>query len=591
MVRRNKSKMREQKMTGYPSIDKPWMKAYRTEPVMDIFEYDNIYDMLFLNRDMDEIVITYLQGICNWNRKKLKETTNKYINAFAKQGIQKGDNILCGVVTTPEFVSVFIALVSIGAVVKLFDIRANEDEITIYAKSSKCKYAIVLDTMVMDKMYHIIDSTELEKVYVMRPSNSLSKREMLSCLSKPKNIKDTKNPVIPKDYRFMELSKIIKSESNVIVKMEKLDLERICVKVQSSGTTGKAKTIVHSEKSMVEFAKSVTYVDTSLGKGKTVLVALPPWIAYGIGNAIINPLILGAKISICSDFEADAVYRNIGGFSMAYAAPFHYRYIRDHYSEMSEFQKENLRKVDSLVTGGDKYSFDENKSDEELFGTIVVNGYGNNECWGCISVNPVAANKYGSVGVPKFGDVVLIYDDENDCELKYNKIGEVCVSTKTMFVKYENNSIATNDILKKHDDGNVYMHTGDYGYVDEDGYLFITGRKERVIVRLGFKLSSYTIEDAICKMDEIAECIAVEVPDIEEEHVPMVFVVPSERCNKERTELEKIILQHCNNILKENEIPKYILIVDKLDYTANNKYDFKKYELLGAEYVDSMNEQ
>lgn len=577
--------------TGYPNIDKPQLINYREKPLRNVEQYNNIYDMLFCDRNMKQEALGFLDGKCTWTYGKLKNVTDKFIHSFSKEGIKVGDNVLCGVTNTPEFVAVFIALVSMGATVKLFDIRASENDIINYANSSNCKYAIALNGLVAPKIANVMKDTTIKKMYVMDPKNSLSQKELLTILKEKiksgeftlSNLK--KNELI-NNVNIKDLTKVMKNGYAFMAKRPDTDFSRASVKVQSSGTTGKAKTIVHSEKTMVEFAKSIAYTDITIGDGKKVLDALPPWIAYGIGDAVIDALIFGCKVELCADFDNNAVYRNIGRFTTVYAAPFHYRYLREHYNELSEEKKEEIRNVDSLVAGGDKYTAKENLDDEKLFGTLVLNGYGNNEDWGCLSINPSKNNKHGSVGIPKYGEIALIYDNDKKTDLKYNEIGEVCVLSNTTFMGYENNIEATNKTFVKHDDGNTYLHTGDVGYIDEDGYIHLLGRNERVITRLGFKLSAYTIEDGINSIPQVKECIAVEVPDEEEEHVPMVFVVPQEDCQLSDSDFVTYVKEQAMKKLKSNEVPKHIIIQNSLKYTDNNKYDFRYYEQLGTELVD-----
>lgn len=578
--------------TGYASIDKPQIKYYRTEPIRDLNKYETVYDMIFTDRDLSDDAIGFLDGKCNWSLGKLKEKTDKCMDGLINAGIKEGDNVLLGVTNTPELIATIIAIVSIGASVKLFDIRANSKDIARYANTDNCKYMISLDQMVLPKVDDILERTHLEKIFVLRPGNSLTITEKIKYLYENradiiegKTVKGTK---LVKDGKHYELTKIIKNGNKINNHRVDYNDNRPAFKVQSSGTTGKAKTIVHSEKSAVEFAKSISYVDLPLGKGKKVLVALPPWIAYGIGDAILMSLAMGSKVELCADFDSNAVYRNIGNFTLSYAAPFHYRYIRDHYDELPDEKKQELSKVDCMITGGDKYSAKENEEDEERFGTVIVNGYGNNEDWGALSVNPVHANRYGSVGIPKFGETTIIYDNNNKTELQYGEIGEVCTLSNTCFKKYEGNDEATNKTLQIHSDGNIWLHTGDQGYIDSDGYIFLEGRQERVITRLGFKLSAYTIEDAITSFPYISECITVEVPDKEEEHVPMAFVTPKKGCGMTSDEVMDLTMKECKYSMKENEIPKYIVVEDELKYTDNNKYDFRYYEQIGKEYVEKI---
>lgn len=533
-------------LTGYPSIDKPWQKYYLNSASKDLSKYHRVYDMIFASNKADAEALGFLDGECSWTFSKLKCITDKCMNAFRSNGMQEGDTILLGITNTPEIVAVIISIISIGAVAKLFDIRASESDIKEYIEADKCKYVIALDTIVLPKIDAVLNDTTVEKVFVLRPSNSLSTIEKTKYALKHKlGLSDIKTKPLPEDGKHFELSNIINSGDDTQICFNKYSDTKPAFKVQSSGTTGRAKTIVHAERSAVEFAKSISHVDLPIGEGKTVLVALPPWIAYGIGDAILMSLALGAKVLLCADFEPNAVYRNIGRFTLSYAAPFHYRYIREHYDELSEKKKNDLSKVDCMITGGDKYSATENKEDELLFNTIVVNGYGNNEDWGALSVNPVGANRYGSVGIPKYGEITIIYDSNTEQELKYGEIGEICTLSQTCFLEYQNNPEATSNTLRLHKDGKRWLHTGDIGYIDSDGYIYISGRSERVITRLGFKLSAYTIEDAITSLPFISECVTVEVPD-KEEHVPMAFIVKKPDCWLDDDELINDVKASCH---------------------------------------------
>ena len=299
-------------------------------------------------------------------------------------------------------------------------------------------------------------------------------------------------------------------------------------------------------------------------------------------------MVFGVKVELSPTFTPDAVFNNLGKFEIAFAAPFNYRYIRDHYSEMTDKQKKGLDKVEVCVSGGDKISVEENKELEDKLGFVLVNGYGNNEGFGALSVNPVKHNKYGTVGIPKYGEIVISYDNDTKKELKYGEIGELCSLTDTMFINYEGNTDETESVKKLHDDGLVYLHTGDLGFIDEEGFITIGGRMRRVIVRLAFKISAYTIEDKICEHKAVKECVAVGVKDDIEEHSPMAYIVLKDEFKGNEELIENDIFNKCTSELKGYEIPKYFRIVDKLPYTQNGKYDFRQLEEEGNKYVDNL---
>lgn len=567
---------------GYVSIDKPQLKEYRDNPIVDINPNQTIYQLIFDDKNMDKIVLSFL-GI-EWTKRKLKMETDKLANQLFLDGIKKGDKVLVGLSNSLDTVVTFLALNKIGACSKWFDIRAGSDEIVEYSNSSNCKCMIAFD-MLVDKIKKGIDKTKLKKVILMNPVQRLS-------TAKKNFLKITKATLfynIPNDERFVDyMSYIDKPNCKINIECAKFDKNRPSIMLQSSGTTGKPKTIVHSDYSATQCIREIAYSDLPLGSNKEILVALPPWIAYGIGNATILPLAMGTKVELCPNFDQDIVYKNIGKFTIAFAAPFHYRFLKDHFSKLSRKQKKLFSKVECLVSGGDKISEEENKSFEEVFGVPLVNGYGNNEGWGALTVNPMLHNKYGTVGIPKYDETIYAYDSENNVELPTGVTGELYAKINTSFLGYENNKNQTDDVIKDSNDG-ITMKTGDIGHIDSDGFVHLSGRLRRVIVRLGFKISAYTIEDNITENNFVKECVAVAVKDDIDEHVPMVYIVLKDSINVNDEILKEIIIEKCRKELKEYELPKYIRFVDTLPYTQNNKYDFMKLEEDGNAFVDNLN--
>ncbi|MBO5376671.1 MAG: acyl--CoA ligase [Bacilli bacterium] len=572
---------------GYPSIDKPWLRYYRDNPIKKINPNQTIYSMVFDQEDFDRDAISYLGT--TWTYRKLKEEVDKCAKALKANGVNEGDVVLVGVSNSIESIVNMLAINKIGAVSKWFDLRASAKDIEEYAKSSNCKYMIALD-MILPKVNEIIDNTDLKTVIVTSPVGSTT--PLVKTLFGMKNIISGTSTRIPKDNRYIKYEKFIETGIKYPnFEAVPFDKTRKSIMIQSSGTTGKPKTIVHSDYSATQCTREIAYSDLPLGKDKKVLVALPPWIAYGLGDAIILPLSLGSQVELCPTFDPDAVFKKIGTFSLAFAAPFHYRYLKDNILKLSPNKRKQLQEVDCLVSGGDKITVEENREFEQLFGTVLVNGYGDNEGWGALSVNPTQNNRYGTVGIPKYDEAIISYDTDQKIELPYGTgedevgIGEICSLTNTLFLEYENNLDETNACKVRHEDGRVWLHTGDLGYIDKDGYVHLCGRARRVITRLGFKISAYTIEDSITQLPFVKECVAVSVNDEHEEHVPMVYVVLKDDEKESVKDAAELIKIDCENKLKEYEVPKYVRIVDELPYTQNGKYDFRKLEEDGNNYV------
>lgn len=567
-----------EKMKEIPSIDRPWSKYYREKPIREIKTDQTIYSLVFeSNKDnMKGLALEYL-GV-KWSFEKLKFETDKMAMALKSKGLGIGDVVLMGVSNCPEAVMSLLAINKIGAVSKWFDVRAGEKDIEEYINESNCKLMILFD-MLIPKVLSIIDNTKIVKLLIVTPADALSP-------VKRKAYVLAKRLSIPNDNRFELLRDYVKN-GNILtdVPCAEFDKSRPSVMIQSSGTTGKPKVIVHSDYSATSCVRSLSFSDLPIEKGKALLDLLPPWIAYAIGEAILYPLALGCSVILCPTFDPDAIMPYLGKFTIAFAAPFHYRYLYENYFEVSEKTRKSFENcVDGLVSGGDKISVEENEKFEKKFHTVLVNGYGNNEGWGCLTVNPMAHNRYGSVGIAKYGETVIAYDNDSEKELSYGEEGEICALVNTAFLYYERNEDDTNTVKRVHSDGEVWLHTGDLGVIDKDGYIFLKGRLRRVIIRLGFKISAYTIEDKICEHPAVKECVAVEVNDREEEHVPMAFVILNEEAkNNNHEEIIEDILSKCRKELKEYEIPKYIHVTESLPYTPNGKYDFRALERIGNE--------
>ena len=145
----------------------------------------------------------------------------------------------------------------------------------------------------------------------------------------------------------------------------------------------------------------------------------------------------------------------------------------------------------------------------------------------------------------------------------------------------------TKKVLKMHDDGKVWMHSGDIGYIDNDGFLYVVGRIKRMFVRSGFKLFSSEIENAIGSHYAVKNVAAVGVDDSIEGSVPVVSIVLKDEYNKD--ELRNQILEEINDICKyklfEYYMPLNYRIVDNIPYTKNGKVDFMTLKKKSQEYL------
>ena len=529
---------------------------------------------------MDLIALNYFGN--KFSYKKLLQVVDKTALAYKKNGIVLGDVVLLAIPNLPETIISFLALNKLGAVSKWIDMRSSEIEMEHYLNNSNCKIMVTFDKLVpvVDK---IINKTKLEKVLYVSPDDSMG--SVMKRLYKIKQAKEGSKVNLPKNKKYERFNDFISNVKDETLEPVKFDKDRASVIVQSSGTTGPVKDIIHSDLSFSSLAVTASYSFLPFEKGKKMLTVVPPWVAYSLANSTYLALVHGMELIVDPLYDNEICHRNIGKYNVALATPFQWKFLCEKYNEKNQ-SKYNM--IQCAMSGGDKITIDEIKEIKETTGIEIYNGWGDNEGLGALAFNTPLYNKLGAVGFPKYGDDVMIWDEDKKEMLGYNEIGEVCIKSETMFLRYADNIEKTKSVRVEHD-GGYYIHTGDLGRVDTDGYIYLEGRKERVIIRFGYKLSALKIEETLAECPYIKECIAVGVPDeVDRETVMLFYTVRNEYLN-ELDIVEDEIIKFCKSNIKKNMIPKHMKYLEKIPVTKNNKYDFRKAEELGKEYVKTLN--
>ena len=495
-----------------------------------------------------------------------------------------------------------LALSKLGATSKWIDLRIKGKDLVKNLNESQCKILVVFDG-VLGAIEEIVNETGLEHILVASPKTYLN--PVIRVLANLKDKKEGKQVYMPKDARFERYNDfLVKGSVNSMVSPVNFKKERPSVIVQSSGSTGKAKSIIHTEYNFNSCMQKEAYTDLQFAVGRVMFVEIPPFIIYGLNNSIYAALAFGMKAEITPFVSETTVFDGLGKYDFACAAPLHYRYLykqiiayqdkvnsangkerKKHREELAKMMRK-LAKVKCFVSGGDRISVRELVSMEQLFETPIVNGYGNNELTGAAIISPVYANRPEAVGIPMKGIRVAAFEVDSDEMLGPGVEGEICLQSDSVFVGYLNNEEETKRVKRVHNDGLSWIHSGDLGYVDSEGYVYITGRAKRLIKRIAFKIAPETIESVILEMEEVKDCVVVGVADIEKEgsQIPMAYVELMNQPMDDLCAIKTKIEQKCRAELPEYECPEYIEIIDKIPY-KNTKHDFKLLEALGEEYV------
>lgn len=539
------------------------VNIYRNKPIRDFTVEQTMYETVKIanQENMEFEAIGYKGKTIRYG--ELIERIDQAAAAFIMMGVKEGDVVSVCLPSVPEVAEVLLALNKIGAVSQWLDLRSTDKQLVKYINEQKSELFIGLDVF-MPKMDCIIKESNVKTVLSVKSNN----------------FSNVSVPNIDKVIAYDDFVKLAEDKENVAAVSYKK--ERPSIIIQSSGTTGLAKSIVHTDYAINNSLKCFNYFDYPLYAGNVLLVVAPPWVAYGLINSFYLSLAFGMKAELVSVLSDDNVFSNIGKFDISFAVPLHYRYIA---SNIDKIDKNTLYRAKCLVAGGDKIDKKELDMLESIIEKPILNGYGCNEVLGAAVMSSLSQNKNGSVGLPLYGNSVKIFDVDTQKELPTNVQGEICINTETAFKEYVSNPCATSKIKKVHDDGKIWIHTGDLGYIDLEGYLYVVGRIQRAIIRAGFKIFPGTIENVILSKQVVSECVVVGVSDEKEGHVPLAHIVLNNEYADNMQEIEKQLVELCQNELKDYERPKYYNFLDKLPYTSNKKYDFRKLEELGEKII------
>lgn len=580
--------------TGYPSIE----YFYRKQPIRDFDPYDTMYSFIKkANQNcMNMDAIGFLGTTITY--KTLFKRADRLADAFHTFGVSVGETVCICTINMPVVQECLLALSKIGAVSEWIDLRIKGNDLVSKINESNCKVIVVFDG-ILDTITDIAKQTKVEKIIVVSPTDYLGTIAKTAVKIKEFSSRNgshfTDNPMIIPYQKFINSGK----QNSSLTPVE-FDLNRPAIVVQSSGSTGTPKSILHTDYNLNFKMVQESYSDLPLIPGKCMHVCIPPFIIYGLVNSIYGSMAFGLKAELSPFISETTVYDDLGKFEIACCTPTHLRYIYSKLSSLYEamespvehgMQKDRisndinsiqkkLSKVDIFISGGDKLYPEELLSMEHLFSKPIINGYGNNELVGAAIITPVFGLKPESVGIPMKYSEVSAFDVGTDNILSNGEEGEIAICADNTFIKYIGNPEATNEIKKKHSDGKEWVHTGDLGYIDNDGYVYITGRCKRVIKRASFKIAPETIESKVMNIPAVKDCVVVGVSDEKEMEVPFCFV----EFHETQSVTTETIESFCRRELPDYEIPKYVHILERIPY-KNHKHDFIELEQLAKDIL------
>ena len=491
-------------------------------------------------------------------------------------GVDKDDRVTICMPSTPEAICTIYAANLIGAVANMIHPLSSEKEIENYVNQSDSKFILILDS-VLDKVLNIKRNTKLQKIIVARPDTSMP--PLMHYLYKITNYK--KKIKIPKDDDDIVLwNTFISSAKDFVgVCYEKREANDLAVILYSGGTTGEPKGIMLSNLNINALALGAHELIKQTIPGNSVLSLLPIFHGFGLAVCIHTPLLSGMKCILIPQFNAkkfgDLIRKTKPNFLVG--VPTLYEALLK-----QKLKKRDLECVEAVISGGDILTPElKKKVDEYLkqYGSYatVRPGYGLTEATAATCLTNEGEYVEGLIGVP-FPDTYFKIVKINTLEeADIGTDGEICISGPTVMMGYLNNEVETNQTLKYHPDGKLWLHTGDVGAMQEDGTIVFKQRIKRIIVSSGYNIYPSYIENVIVSHKDVLSCAVIGVPHKYKGQVAKAYIVLKD--GVELTgKLKKEIIELCKKNVSIYSLPKEYEYRSSLPKTKVGKVAFTELE-------------
>lgn len=561
-------------MTGYASIDMPWLRYYDKKKIIQRKELYTCYDMVKKENEnyLDETAINFANRSISF--KELLNEVDSISRSLAACNIKKGDVVTVISACVPESIYIFYAINRFGGCANFIDPRIKNDEIVDAIRESSSKLVFCLDIRLRMELAEEIEKiNNVERIIAFSPVQSLSWviRKIAALKSKTKRINHC---------LVLYWNDFIKGGVNQTITESDFEPESPAIMVRTGGTTGKPKTVILTNENMNEMAFQHKIGDYNFKRQDKFLNFLPPFYAYGICAATHMPLVLGLIDIMIPTFDSD----DFPGLmkkhqpNVVFGGPILYEKLMGD-SKVGDIDLSNFTVP---VSGGDSMSIEvERKVNKFIFEHggkhHVGQGYGMTEVASSVCYSKENSYIEGSVGIPLIHNQIAIFDSDTMEENVVYEQGEICIKTGTMMLGYLNNRYETDKVIKTHSDGTRWVHTGDIGYMNESGSLFIKGRIKRMIVSNGSKIFPSEIENIISRNPNIDICVVVGSAHPVYRKVPVAYIV----LKNDGADIEKEILAIVDDIkssLPDYYVPASFVIKDHLPVSNVNKILYNELE-------------
>ncbi len=490
------------------------------------------WDMAFTGKPLylllDEAVDTWPDNIAldffgkTYTYKRLAEMTNRIARGLKDMGVKPGTRVGLFMPNCPQFVMCYFAILKIGGTVVNFNPLYSPHEIDHQLKDAEVEVMITVNLrQTYDKLVPFIGKYNFRKIVVCNFGEAMpmAKRALFMAAK----AKDIAHP--PSDENHVTLNQLLASEE-LRAPVPINPNTHIAVLQYTGGTTGVPKGAMLTHTNLSVNVQQCTMWMTGLEPGREVMLAVIPFFHVFAMTVAMNMAIAnGFTIIIHPKFDLKHVLNDIHqkrptlmpGVSTLYAT----------INNARNLDKYDLSSIKACISGGGPLAVEVKQRFEKLTGCVLVEGYGLTESSPVTHCNPlIGANKPGSIGLPLPGTFAEIIDkDDKTTPLKIGEIGEVCVRGPQVMAGYLNRPDETANVIR-----GGRLHTGDLGYMDDEGYFYIVDRLKEMIIVGGYNVYPRNVEEEIYAHPAVAECAVLGLDDTTRGQKIKAYIVLKEGC-------------------------------------------------------------
>lgn len=632
--------MAEQKPTGYPSIDRPWLKYYGSnytwpDPKLNLTDY-----LKQKNTGRDSFIAISYYG----NKITYGELFSQVDNAskvLTNIGVSKGNRILYLTPNIPETGFLWLGAVQLGAISDFcdprpdsLDMNANAKKILDIIQYEKISYIVSIDLCyvgILSLIEQEMKEAGIKEIIILSASDSMNFRGVISYFKDiihfQNNFRNAAKSVGENLTKLKKTKKLLKtkmSKSCVSIHLYKSLLHKSRdIKFQpnseantpvyighTSGTSNnRPKPIILTNENLISSTEQIIKADADVKTGETGLHILPFFSPLGANNNYIVDLAGTVTLIDVPEFQIN-----------------HFGYLLKKYHpnailgtpswitslvDDSELQNSDLSWLHRVIYGGDSMS----KSDEKRVNkwlcdhhstAVVEKGHGMSEYGGCGSYAHKNRNLYDSIGIPLPDTIYTCVDPDVE-----DKLVELCFMEKSEYLVGElavsspavTAGVLDDQVIVPHYElnGQSYIRTRDIVKMNHDGVFFFEARKDRSFTRYdGYKIKPYVIEEIVKNNAMIRDCIIAPYFDQNKKGLmPIAHLLLADSHSSATQDMKKLIEDIIfNNIIKNPEIssrqiPSRFRIREHLPLTKNSKVDINALndeEILDTDFIVEIEE-